>query len=624
MIRAARSRIATATLAAAFALAGAPQAAERPVPVSCLYLHGSVLDERPGKRAGRAEIHGSAIVPSLDHERRGTAIGDFRTLVILINWADQPSHPDLRPPSHFDKIFFQTTSGGNETMLDYYLEVSDGRFGLDGSVTVWLRSTLPYTHYVNGDGTPGTIDDYGFDTSNEAFIATPYPANVWGIVREAVELADAAGIDFTQFDNDGPDGLPSSGDDDGIVDAVIVIHAGTGAEQVFDSVIGPSQIWSHKSDLNDPLIVSFMGETIADGVRIGPYNLVPEIGQVGVYAHEFGHILGLPDLYRTFTEDNVTIQESTIGTLGIMDAGSLLPFRYQSSTPAGAAPSHFNPFFKSWLGWLDPEGYEAGEAFDEGPVAIDLDPIERGGSSVRLLANPGGVDWSAEKAGGGEYFLLENRGRYGFDRFLPGSGLLVWHVNEARAANDSSLTVKRLLVVVEAEDGVPGDLGQTDPYSQINLGEADDFWPTGTKNEWTPETSPSTDLYGGRFSGVSVTSIVTAGDAIQFDLDFAPLPPLPAGTVTAYPNPFRPAANDTVTLLYVPASDLGDVETVIRLYDIGGTAVRTLPSPRVEEGTLVASWDGKNDGGHPVASGVYLFVLTTGNETKTGKIALLR
>ena len=122
-------------------------------------------------------------------------------------------------------------------------------------------------------------------------------------VAEYVRQADAAGVDFSLFDNDGPDGVPSSGDDDGVVDALVVMHAGTGAEGSFDPLLGADAIWSHKSDMADPYIVSRIGYTEADSVRIGPYDMDPEIGEVGVYAHEYGHILGLPDLYRTYADE---------------------------------------------------------------------------------------------------------------------------------------------------------------------------------------------------------------------------------------------------------------------------------------------------------------------------------
>lgn len=605
------------------AFASAPGAAPpKPVPVSCLYPRWAA-GEDVGKRAGASSE--TALVPALAETIRGAAPDSMAAVVVLLDWTDQEARRTTNPPSRFEKEYFQTSALQNETMRDYYLEISGGRFRIGGTVTVWLRSSLPYGYYVNGDGTPGTKDDYGFDTSAEAFAAKPYAANVWGIVREAVDLARAAGLDFSLFDNDGPDRIPSSGDDDGIVDALIVLHAGAGAERVFDPYLGPSQIWSHKSDMNDPAILGLIGPTLADGVRIGPYNMVPEIGQTGVYAHEFGHILGLPDLYRTYNQDGTTVQESTIGAYCLMDAGSLLPFRTTGTVAAGDSPSHVNPFFKAWLGWIDPVGYEAGPDFS-GPLALRLDEVERGGEVVRLLSNPGGIDWDGKGSGTGEYFLIENRRQVGFDAYLPGSGLLIWHVNERRPANESADFAKRLLGVVET-DGAPGNLGSSTPQGSLNLGEEADCWPYGSKTEWTDETSPSSALHGGAYSGVAVSEIREQGARIAFTLD---LESVRKGEPYVYPNPFTPAKDEQAAIAFRISTGTQEdaVTTSVRLYDLGGRLVRTLERAGDEivadgEG-MRAFWDGRNDAGEEVASGVYLYVIAGAGDPKTGRIAVLR
>lgn len=597
-------------------------AAERPIPVSCLYLHSSIHEDLTGKRAGRAEIAGG-FYPALKETYRSTPPESMAALVILIDWADQEARPTLHPPSSFEKAFFHTTPFRNETVRDYYLENSNDRFRLGGEVTAWLRSSLDYSHYVNGDGLAGTDDDYGFDVSNEAFAADPYPSNVWGIVREAFSLADEAGVDFSLFDNDGPDRLPSSGDDDGVVDALIIVHAGRGAEQAYGP-LGPSEIWSHKSDMNDPAILGVIGPTEADGVRAGPYNLVPEYGETGVYAHEFGHILGLPDLYRTTTLNGSTIQESTVGFYCLMDAGSLLPTRPDGAIPPGAVPTHMNPFFKTWLGWLEPDPREADDPVDW-PVPIEIDPVERGGAVVRLLSNPGGIDWEEESGGGtGEYFLLENRQQLGFDSYLPGAGMLIWHIGERRPANESDDIEKRLCLIVEAADGAPGDLGTTNAQQQLNLGEADDFWPAAGKSEWTADTDPSSDLHGGRYSGLSVTGIDLAGARIRFDLE---IESVPTGEITAFPNPFRPDEDSFLTIV-VDETELDDDRREAILYDVAGGLVRVLDrkgDEMLEDGKKIDFvWDGRNDTGREVASGIYLYIIPTTDGAKTGKIAVLR
>lgn len=605
-----RKRIGSIAVAGAFLASPHAHGAEggRPLPVSCLYLHHSIAEEGAGKRTGRAEIEGAGFYPSLKDRPAAAAPDSFAALVLLIDWEDEPSRPNLYPPSHFRREYFEGTAAGDETVRDYYLENSRGAFRLGGDVEGWYRSSLPFGHFVNGDGISGTADDYGFDTSPGAFAAEPYPANVWGIVREAATIAHEAGVDLSRYDSDG----------DGVVDGLIVVHAGRGAEGAYQA-IGPSQIWSHKSDLNDPSVVALMGPTELGGVRIGAYNLVPEIGQTGVYAHEFGHILGLPDLYRTYANGSSTIQESTIGVYCLMDAGSLLPFQAADGVLPGGRPSHLNPFFKSWFGWTDPEGYEP-SGF-EGPVAVSLDAVERGGPVVRILPNPAGVDW--ENGGGtGEYFLLENRDRVGFDADLPGEGLLIWHINERRASNDSSSVEKRLALLVEAADGAPGDVSTLgDPGY---LGEQEDFFPTALVREWTPDTDPSSDLHGGRYSGISVTDIRLQGARVAFELDLDEGPP---GGPYVYPNPWRVSKGDGIFLDYEPPGGIGGGEPRVEIYDPLGTLVRVLDGGSEitsDADGFRAFWDGTNDSGREVASGVYLYVLRAGNETKRGRVAILR
>ncbi|MBN1826299.1 MAG: M6 family metalloprotease domain-containing protein [Candidatus Eisenbacteria bacterium] len=607
-------------LAASPAGSSGDPAIPRPIPVSCLYLHEAVMEADPsaGKRAGRAEVGAAGFAPALAERPVEEAPDSLATLVILLDWEDQQAFRNVHTPASYRKTFFQTTANGDETMADYYAEVSGGRFAPRGDVTVWLRSSRSYHYYVNGDLTPGTADDHGFDTNAEAFDAEPYPTNVWGIVREAVELADAAGVDFSLFDNDGPDGIPSSGDDDGIVDALVVIHAGTGAEGSFDPLLGADAIWSHKSDMSDPYLLSRIGATEADGVWIGPYNLDPEIGQIGVYAHEYGHILGLPDLYRTYSGSSGTVQESSVGYYCLMDAGSLLPANASGGEPRGSTPAHICPFFKVWLGWIEEDGYDRG-----GPAEVEsirLDAIARGGSLIRLLANPNGTEWKIPGAEG-EYFLLENRSAVGFDRNLPGGGLLVWHVDERRSGNDPDDYRQRLVNVVEADGGYTGEIGTE------NLGEEEDFWPVGGGRDWTPETDPNTALYGGAYSGVSVTDIVKSGTVVTFDIE---PPTIQSGEPIVYPNPFRPGETGTVTVAFRGGGSSPDPSTVrVRIFDILGSRVRVLDPSEGEivietDGTLYAEWDGRNDSGEEAASGLYLYVLHAGGETRTGKIAVIR
>src|SRR5262245_30180294 len=123
--------------------------------------------------------------------------GSVKALLLLIDFNDNQS---VRAPSFFQSLAFDSAGKSIKT---YYAENSYWQLAVGGTVTAWQRSNLSYlNYYVNRDRIPGTGDDYGFDVSHAAYApgVDPYPKNVWGIVMEAVALADPY-IDFSQFDN---------------------------------------------------------------------------------------------------------------------------------------------------------------------------------------------------------------------------------------------------------------------------------------------------------------------------------------------------------------------------------------------------------------------------------------
>ena len=116
---------------------------------------------------------------------------------------------------------------------------------------------------------------------------------------------------------------------------------------------------------------------------------------------------------------------------------------------AGSLPPHPDPFSKWYEGWLEPQRIEGGAPGHALPAAAAAP------AAVQLLDNPGGVDWTfGGERGTGEYFLVENRRPVGYDAALPGCGLLVWHIDETRRAdNDANADDARRLVDVEEADG---------------------------------------------------------------------------------------------------------------------------------------------------------------------------
>jgi len=218
-----------------------------------------------------------------------------------------------------------------------------------------------------------------------------------GELREqALREADRV-MNFGLYDNDGPDGVPNSGDDDGFVDFVALLYA-TSCE---DERSGG--IWPHRGAMPP-----YETEDAAAGggrIRISDYVILSatEQGtcaplQIGVLAHESAHALGLPDLY------DYDGSSQGIGSWGLMGTGS---------HAASHSPAHLGAWAKEQLGWVQVDW------IDEATTELDLAAVV----SSRRVARydlPGGT---------GEYLLLENRQRIGSDSNLPGSGLLVWRVD---------------------------------------------------------------------------------------------------------------------------------------------------------------------------------------------------
>ncbi|MFC1800235.1 M6 family metalloprotease domain-containing protein, partial [Candidatus Eisenbacteria bacterium] len=189
------------------------------------------------------------------------------SIVIIVDFDDNTADTGTYPTSHYNDLLFSVGTYPTGSMRDYYLENSYGNFETTGQTSGWHRMPENYSYYVDGNN--------GFNS---------YPRNAQGLTEDAVIAADPY-IDFSQYDNDGPDGIPDSGDDDGFVDALFVVHAGPGAE-----VTGsPYDIWSHAWGTYNYVPV--------DGVYVYGYSMEPEDGDIGVFCHELGHVLGLPDFY---------------------------------------------------------------------------------------------------------------------------------------------------------------------------------------------------------------------------------------------------------------------------------------------------------------------------------------
>jgi len=386
--------------------------------------------------------------PDADGQR---AIPDRAAIVILVDFSDNPADQGAYPPSHYDDMLFSVGSYPQGSMRDWYLENSYGQFHVTGTVTVWLRLPQTYAYYVDGQA--------GFGS---------YPRNAQKMAEDAVVAADPF-VDFRQFDNDGPDGVPDSGDDDGYVDALFVVHAGPGREETGSN----NDIHSHAWNMANPQQV--------DGVIASSYSMEPDNGKRGVFGHEFGHVIGLPDLYDT------DYSSSGVGDWCMMSFGSW--------GGGGLTPVHFLSWCKAQLGFLELTEPRTNV------TAADLPQVE---------TSP--VAWSLWTGGYPErqYFTVENRQRVLSDVSLPGSGLIICHVDENVSDNSNE---DHPLVAIEQADGLNelADGGGSDNG---------DPWPGSTNNRnFTAASNPSSRDYNGNPSQVAVRSISDSGPSMQADLD---------------------------------------------------------------------------------------------------------
>ena len=369
----------------------------------------------------------AAARPSIRTRARKTT-GSLHTLVLLVDFSDNKGQRD---PEAFRDLLFSAGTQPSGSLRDYYREVSYGRLDITGEIVGWLRMPHPYSYYVNSDCGMGN----------------QYPENSQGLAEDALRLA-AKQVDLSQFDRD----------DDGFLDGLFIVHAGTGAEAADEADSRSRMIWSHKSVLRKPLVFG--------GVTAYAYSVEPEDGAMGVFAHEFGHILGLPDLYDT------THRSAGAGTWCLMASGSW--------GGGGERPTHLCAWAKVYLGWLKPKNVTTARN-------IDLPPIESKNVAYRI--------WKSGLSGL-EFFLIENRQRTGNDQSLPGSGLLIWHIDEAQRNNDDPLHYR---VALEQADG------KRDLERGQNDGDAGDPYPGETNNAAFDDASrPNSRDYFGDRTGVTI------------------------------------------------------------------------------------------------------------------------
>lgn len=300
--------------------------------------------------------------------------GQRHGLIILVNFADSKFNTSKFGPTQtlYSRIANEANYGENNfkgSISDYFKAQSGGKFLLDFDVAGPVTLPHGYSYY-------GQNDDDGYDKRPK------------DMVREACQAVDGS-VDFSKYDWDG----------DGEVEEVFVVYAGNGEH---DTANQPNLIWPHMDNL-----ANYGEQLTLDGVTINTYACASELNGdktlsgIGTFCHEFSHCMGFPDMYDTASDGN----NFGMGSWDLMDYGS-----YNGD---GYVPAGYSGYEKMVCGWTTP---------------IELDkPMTVNG--MERLADMGQTYIIYNKGNRNEYYILENRQQSGFDKYLPGSGLLIERVD---------------------------------------------------------------------------------------------------------------------------------------------------------------------------------------------------
>lgn len=411
-------------------------------------------NQATAKGVGQITKQAMDLRQSIQQSMQDETVDTFNVLVILAEYSDNQAEDGevYGQVADFQHLLFSNDpDDGHYSMTEFYLENSYGKFYLNGTVAGWYMMPNTYEYYVDGNN--------GFND---------YPQNAQGLAEQAILLANAD-VDYSNFDNDG----------DGWIDGVFIVNPGYGAEQSGS----PYDIWSHKWSIQSTLNL--------DGVNIRDYSMEPEEFQnrglitIGVFCHEFGHQLGLPDLYDT------DYSSAGVGRWSLMAGGSW--------NKSGTKPSFMDAWCKKEVGFLSLTNVTDNMQDVAIPTSL-YNPV-----AYRLWAN-GQI--------GNQYFLIENRQKAGNDLGIYGSGLLIYHIDESIGGNWNET---HPLVAVEQADGL------FELENDANSGDADDLWSTLTKTDFDDLSLPNTRRYDATKTKTSVWNISSPDSVMyaNFDIEYA-------------------------------------------------------------------------------------------------------
>lgn len=406
----------------------------------------------PTTRRNARQMQAPAYAPVTGLITDYPTIGSPNAMILLVQFEDVKFSVE-NPHQAFDDLINKENydaNGGTGSAKDYYVENSNGLF--TPNFEVYGPITVPHGEAYYGAAT-----------------ASAYDGQAWEMVADAVQKLheEQPGLDWSRFDNDG----------DGYVDSIFVFYAGYGQNEGAPDWT----IWPHSYNL------SYAGIDLEyNGVKIDNYACTNELrgteginmAGIGTFCHEYGHVLGLPDIYSTSSSSS----SYTPGSFEVMDRGS-----YNND---GRTPPQMSSYDKFSLKWLNPRIITAAED-------ITLKPLEEGEALL--------IQTEKDE----EYFLLENRQQTGWDSYLPGHGMLIWHIdfdqdlwirNKVNTDNNH-----QRIDLIEADGIVGEDSRAGDPFPGSN-----------TKRSFTATSTPAMTTWIGVDPDMPVTDIHEVDGLITF------------------------------------------------------------------------------------------------------------
>ncbi|MDR2057401.1 MAG: M6 family metalloprotease domain-containing protein [Dysgonamonadaceae bacterium] len=390
-------------------------------------------------------------------------VGTARAICALIEFPDKPFTHTLE---EFELLMNQSgynTNGARGSVRDFYLENSYGQLILEVTVTGIYTAAKNRAYY--GENGNGNLDKHPDE-----------------LAREAANFAfNDPSINPSDFDNDG----------DGYLDTFHFIFAGYGEESGGEA----DCIWSHKSNLYPSLTFG--------NKQLNTYSCSSElrgnnganITHIGAICHELCHIFGAPDFYDSDGESNGEF----IGT-GEWDLMAMGAWNGDNANP-GACPAHINMYQKIVFGWVNPDVLDVRQKIVDMPNSSE---------------NP--VSYIINTPTPNEYFVLENRQKRNFDLYLPGHGLLIYHVSIAQqdiSRNTVNNKHPQKVYPVYAASTYEIPSGEPNSYGLINS-DLCTFPGASLNRTFNKTTTPAMLTWGGESVSKPITEITEENGLISF------------------------------------------------------------------------------------------------------------